>query len=81
MVGPIEEIGFYGHALEYLAPSCYGQPHGLHILLQSYLNKMTIVLSVDESIIPDPHKLLDDLEDSLKLIKEAVYAKGLVQEV
>ena len=41
---------------------------------------MTIVLSVDESTIPDPHKLLDDLEDSLKLIKEAVYAKGLVKE-
>ncbi|KAI3681847.1 hypothetical protein L6452_36652 [Arctium lappa] len=81
MVGPIEEIGFYGHNLEYLAPCCYGQPHGLMINLQSYVNKLTIVLSVDERIIPDPHKLLDDLEDSLKLIKEAVYAKGLVKDV
>lgn len=40
---------------------------------------MTIVLSVDENAIPDPHKLLDDLEESLKLIKEAVYAKGHVK--
>ncbi|KVH89040.1 O-acyltransferase, WSD1, C-terminal [Cynara cardunculus var. scolymus] len=80
MVGPIEEIEFYGHTLEYLAPCCYGQPHGLMINLQSYVNKMTIVLSVDERIIPDPQKLLDDLEDSLKLIKEAVYAKGLVKD-
>lgn len=50
------------------------------INFQSYVNKMTIVLSVDESTIPDPHNLLDDLEGSLKLIKEAVYAKGLVKE-
>lgn len=81
MVGPIEEIGFYGHDVEYIAPCCYGQPQGLMINLQSYVNKMTIVLSVDERIIPDPHKLLDDLEDSLKLIKEAVYANGLVKDV
>ena len=46
------------------------------INFQSYVNKMTIVLSVDDNTIPDPHKLLDDLEGSLKLIKEAVYAKG-----
>ncbi|PWA96807.1 O-acyltransferase, WSD1, C-terminal [Artemisia annua] len=76
LVGPLEEIGFYGHAMEYLAPSSYGQPHGLMINFQSYVNKMTIVLSVDDNTIPDPHKLLDDLEGSLKLIKEAVYAKG-----
>ncbi|KVH89025.1 O-acyltransferase, WSD1, C-terminal [Cynara cardunculus var. scolymus] len=80
LVGPLEEIGFYGHGMEFIAPSSYGQPHGLMINFQSYVNKMTIVLSVDESTIPDPHKLLDDLEDSLKLIKEAVYAKGLVKE-
>ncbi|XP_071701516.1 wax ester synthase/diacylglycerol acyltransferase 11-like [Rutidosis leptorrhynchoides] len=80
LVGPLEEIGFYGHAMEFLAPSSYGQPHGLMINFQSYVNKMTIVLSVDENIIPDPQNLLDDLEGSLKLIKEAVYAKGLVKE-
>ncbi|XP_076898687.1 wax ester synthase/diacylglycerol acyltransferase 5-like [Bidens hawaiensis] len=80
LVGPQEEIGFYGHAIEFLAPSCYGHPHGLMINFQSYVNKMTIVLSVDENTIPDPQKLLDDIEASLKLIKEAVYAKGLVKD-
>nr|XP_043620308.1 wax ester synthase/diacylglycerol acyltransferase 11-like [Erigeron canadensis] len=80
MVGPLEEIGFYGHAMEFLAPSSYGQPHGLMINFQSYVNKMTIVLSVDDNTIPDPHKLLDDLEGSLKLIKAAVYARGLVKK-
>ncbi|KAK9056125.1 hypothetical protein SSX86_027213 [Deinandra increscens subsp. villosa] len=80
LVGPVEEISFFGHALEFLAPCCYGHPHGLMINFQSYVNKMTIVLSVDESSVPDPQKLLDDFEASLKLIKEAVYAKGLVKE-
>jgi hypothetical protein len=27
LVGPLEEIGFYGHPMTYLAPSSYGQPH------------------------------------------------------
>ncbi|KAI3800586.1 hypothetical protein L1987_28677 [Smallanthus sonchifolius] len=80
VVRPLEEIGFYGHAMEFLAPSCYGHPHGLMINFQSYMNMMTIVLSVDETTIPDPQKLLDDLEATLKLIKEAVYTKGLVKE-
>ncbi|XP_076955730.1 wax ester synthase/diacylglycerol acyltransferase 11-like [Bidens hawaiensis] len=80
LVGPQEEIGFYGHDMEFIAPSCYGHPHSLMINFQSYVNKMTIVLSVDETTMPDPHKLLDDFETLLKLIKEAVYAKGLVEK-
>ena len=45
------------------------------INLQSYINKMTIVVSVDEATIPDPHQLCNDLEESLKLIKDAVLAR------
>ncbi|KAJ9681199.1 hypothetical protein PVL29_020193 [Vitis rotundifolia] len=78
VVGPMEEIGFYGHPMAFLAPSVYGQPHGLMIHFQSYINKMTFVLSVDEEIIPDPNRLCDDLEESLKFIKDAVIARGLV---
>ncbi|XP_062154408.1 wax ester synthase/diacylglycerol acyltransferase 11-like isoform X1 [Alnus glutinosa] len=80
LVGPLEEIGFYGHPMTYLAPSSYGQPHALMINFQSYVNKMTIVLSIDESIIPDAYQLCDDIVDSLKLIKDAVIAKGLIKE-
>jgi hypothetical protein len=50
------------------------------INFQSYVNKMTIVLSIDESIIPDAYQLCDDIVDSLKLIKDAVIAKGLIKE-
>ena len=27
IVGPVEEVGFSGHPLVFLAPSVYGQPH------------------------------------------------------
>ncbi|XP_034709429.1 O-acyltransferase WSD1-like isoform X2 [Vitis riparia] len=80
IVGPIEEIGFYGHPLAFIAPSCYGQPHGLMVHFQSYTNKMTFILSVDEATIPDPHQLCDDIEESLKLMKDAVIARGIVKE-
>ncbi|KAL6183648.1 hypothetical protein ACLB2K_045059 [Fragaria x ananassa] len=49
----------------------------VHLHFQSYANKMTICLSVDPDVYPDPEKLLDDLEDSLKLIHDAVVDKGL----
>lgn len=27
VVGPVDEISFYGHPMAYLAPSVYGHPH------------------------------------------------------
>ncbi|KAI3856939.1 hypothetical protein MKX03_012347 [Papaver bracteatum] len=78
VVGPSEEIGFYGHEMSYIAPSVYGHPHAFTINYQSYVNKMTIVLAVDEKAVPDPHQLCDDLEESLKLIKDAVPLKAIV---
>uniref|UniRef100_M1BMN0 Wax synthase n=1 Tax=Solanum tuberosum TaxID=4113 RepID=M1BMN0_SOLTU len=53
----------------------------LMINFQSYINKMIIVVSVDENAIPDPHQLLDDFEDSLNLIKNAVIERGLVKNL
>ncbi|XP_057980411.1 wax ester synthase/diacylglycerol acyltransferase 11-like [Malania oleifera] len=76
MIGPQEEIGFHGHPISFIGPTCYGQPNALMIHVQSYVNKMTFVVSVDESIVPDPHQLCNDLEESLKLIKDAVLPTG-----
>ncbi|KAL5778651.1 hypothetical protein ACOSQ2_009388 [Xanthoceras sorbifolium] len=76
--GPQEEVSYCGHPVAYIAPSCYGQPNGLMIHVVSYVNKMSFILSVDESIIPDPHQLCDDLEESLNLMKNAVTEKGLL---
>ncbi|KNA25965.1 hypothetical protein SOVF_001870 [Spinacia oleracea] len=80
LAGPMEEIGFYGLPMTFLAPSSYGQPHPVMINFLSYSNKMTIVLAVDEHAVPDPHQLCDDIVDSLKLIKDVVIAKALVKE-
>lgn len=41
---------------------------------------MTLVLSVDEETVPNPHQLCDDFEASIKLIKDVVIARGLVKE-
>ncbi|KAG7973715.1 hypothetical protein I3843_06G010400 [Carya illinoinensis] len=81
VVGPQEEISFYGHPIAYLAPTVYGDPTALVIHYQSYVNKMTISLSVDPSVIPDPHDLCNDIEESLKLIRHAVVNKGLIKDV
>ncbi|KAH0942551.1 hypothetical protein HID58_002188 [Brassica napus] len=76
MVGPIEEISFYGHPVTYMAPSVYGHPHALTMHFQSYMNKMTVSLTVDPTVISDPHRLCDDWEESLRSIKAAVQEKS-----
>ncbi|KAE8660510.1 putative CAP [Hibiscus syriacus] len=77
LVGPLEEIGFYGHPLAFLAPSSYSQPHALMTNFQSYIDKMAIVLSVDDGTNPNPHQLCEDIVESLRLIKDAVVTRGL----
>nr|VDD50659.1 unnamed protein product [Brassica oleracea] len=83
MVGPIEEISFYGHPVTYMAPSVYGHPHALTMHFQTfgetvynskkkkYMKKMTVSLTVDPTAISDPHRLCDDWEESLRSIKAA----------
>lgn len=76
VVGPREEISFYGHHLSYIAPSVYGQPQALTVHWQSYGEKMILVLTVDPDVIPDYNNLCTDFEASLKLIKDAVIQGG-----
>ncbi|KAF3603909.1 hypothetical protein F2Q69_00035920 [Brassica cretica] len=78
LIGPIEEISFFGHPIAYMAPSVYGHPHALTMHFQSYMNKMTISLTVDPTVISDTHRLLDDWEESLKNIKAAVQERGSI---
>ncbi|KAJ0724346.1 putative transferase [Helianthus annuus] len=73
--GPEQEVTFFGHDATYIAPSCYGQPNALMIHIVSYVDKLTFVISADEETIPDPHRLGDDLEESLQLIKASALAK------
>ncbi|XVF18406.1 hypothetical protein REPUB_Repub11eG0018700 [Reevesia pubescens] len=78
VAGPQDEISLFGHQVSFIAPSLYGQPVALTIHIVSYASEMSLVLSVDENIIPDPYQLCDDLEDSLKLIKNSVIADRLI---
>lgn len=71
MVGPAEKVEFYGHPLVYIAPSVYGHPHALTVHYQSYMNSITVVLAVDDAQFPDCHQLLDDIAESLRLIRQA----------
>ncbi|KAH0703011.1 O-acyltransferase WSD1-like [Solanum tuberosum] len=78
VVGPQEEITFYGHKLAYVAPTTFGLPYAVTIHFQSYCNKMTISMAVDSQVIPDPYQLCDDLQDSLQMFKEAVTKQDMV---
>ena len=48
----------------------------LVIHFQSYMDKMAVILSVDEDVIPDPHKLCIEIENSLLLMKNAIMEKN-----
>ncbi|CAA7039856.1 unnamed protein product [Microthlaspi erraticum] len=78
VVGPMEEISFRGHPIAYIAPSCYGHSQALLVHFLSYAGKMTISLAVDPTVIPDPHKLCDEMEESLKAMKAALLERGLL---
>ncbi|CAH8319774.1 unnamed protein product [Eruca vesicaria subsp. sativa] len=78
VIGPMEEISFRGHPIAYIAPSNYGQSQALLVHYMSYAGKMIISLAVDPRIIPDPHKICDDMEESLKEMKAALSEKGLL---
>ncbi|XP_010537089.1 PREDICTED: O-acyltransferase WSD1 isoform X2 [Tarenaya hassleriana] len=73
LVGPKEEISFYGHPISYIASSAFGHPH-------SYADKIIIAMAVDPTVIPDPHRLCDDFSESFETIKSAVLERGLCNE-
>lgn len=70
--GPVEEITFCGHPLKFVAPSLYALSTPVVIHFQSYVNKMTIAISVRDDVIIDPQQLCDDIAQSLVLFKHAI---------
>ncbi|KAK6257877.1 hypothetical protein QUC31_001336 [Theobroma cacao] len=75
MAGPQDEITIFGNQVAYIAPSLYGQPVALTVHVVSYAKMISMVLSIDDNIIPDPYQLCDDLEESLKLIKKSAISQ------
>ncbi|KAK8487484.1 hypothetical protein V6N13_030873 [Hibiscus sabdariffa] len=78
VVGPVEEISFFGHPIAFIAPTVFGHPQALTIHFQSYVDKMSIVVAVDPNVISDPHLLCDDFQESLKLFKDAIVVNDSV---
>ncbi|CAL4973841.1 unnamed protein product [Urochloa decumbens] len=76
MIGPVEQVEFCGHPVVFIAPSGYGPPEALTVNFQSYVNTMMVNLAVDEAQFPDPHELLDDFVESLRLIRGAASSVG-----
>lgn len=52
----------------------------LTIHFQSYVDKMTFCVAVDPKVIPDPHQLCQDIEESLKVTKDCVVQRGLIKD-
>ncbi|KAK1698250.1 hypothetical protein QYE76_014947 [Lolium multiflorum] len=75
MIGPAEQVEFYGHQVVSIAPSVYGPPEALTVHYQSYSNTIKVILAVDDEHFPDHGQLLDDFTESLRIIKDGAVRK------
>ncbi|KFK41644.1 hypothetical protein AALP_AA2G154500 [Arabis alpina] len=75
VVGPAEEISFFGHQISYIAACTFGFPQAMVISIQSYVDKLIINLSVDLDVIPDPHHLCDLIIESLGMMMNSAPKK------
>ncbi|KFK30158.1 hypothetical protein AALP_AA7G224600 [Arabis alpina] len=76
IIGPVEEISLHGNQITYIALSSYGNIYlsqALMIHFISYAEKMIISIAVDPAVIPDHHNLCDEMEKSLKAIKDTLF--------
>ncbi|XP_010453795.2 PREDICTED: O-acyltransferase WSD1-like [Camelina sativa] len=78
VMGPMEEISFHGHPIAYISPSSYGHSQALLIHYTSYAGEVTITVGVNPTVVPDPHKICDDMEESLKTMKAVLRERGLL---
>nr|POE80538.1 o-acyltransferase wsd1 [Quercus suber] len=55
LVGPLEEIGYYGHPMAYLAPTSYGQPH----LRDDIVDSLQLIKDavIQKGLIKEDHNL------------------------
>ncbi|XP_056846207.1 wax ester synthase/diacylglycerol acyltransferase 2 isoform X2 [Raphanus sativus] len=75
VVGPAEEISFFGHQISYIAASAFGIPQAVIISIQSYMDKLVINLSVDLDVIPDPHHLCNLIIEALSMMNSSASEK------
>ncbi|KAG7537758.1 O-acyltransferase WSD1 C-terminal [Arabidopsis suecica] len=76
IVGPVEEVSLHGNHIAYIALSTYGHSQALSIHFISYAEEMGITITVDPAVIPDPHNICDEMEESLKAMKDTLSTKS-----
>ncbi|KAG7644134.1 O-acyltransferase WSD1 C-terminal, partial [Arabidopsis suecica] len=76
VMGPNEDISIFDHPILYVAASALTGSQVFNIHIVSYVNKIIISLAVDATVIPDPHRLCDDMVESLNIIKSAALERG-----
>lgn len=76
MIGPVEQVEFFGHPVAFIAPSQHGIAQAINVNYQSYVNTVRVVLAVDDAQFPDCYDLLDDFAESLRRIKGAATSVG-----
>ncbi|GAB2221902.1 hypothetical protein Droror1_Dr00013096 [Drosera rotundifolia] len=72
VVGPAEEVAFCGQRVAFIASTVCMASQGLIIHCTSCGDKMSIVLCASPELIPDLHRLGDDIVDSLEDMKDVV---------
>ncbi|GLJ16991.1 hypothetical protein SUGI_0293830 [Cryptomeria japonica] len=71
MVGPLQEVEFFGHPIMDIIPTVSGHPHALTMHFQSYMGKVTLVVSAATDVIADPKQLCLDCIDAFHSMKQA----------
>lgn len=74
IVGPIEEVEFFGHPIVHLIPTVSGHPHSLTIHYQSYMGRVALVVTAASEVIRDPKQLCIDCVEAFHQMKQAAIA-------
>uniref|UniRef100_A0A0D6R6X2 Uncharacterized protein n=1 Tax=Araucaria cunninghamii TaxID=56994 RepID=A0A0D6R6X2_ARACU len=72
IVGPVEEVEIFSHPIVHIIPTVVGHPQALTMHFQSYMGKMTLVVSAATDVIPDPKQLCLDCLDAFHSMKQAL---------
>ncbi|CAN0846416.1 Wax ester synthase/diacylglycerol acyltransferase 5 [Linum grandiflorum] len=76
VIGPKEEISFFGNPVTYIRGNISSFPHALTMLMVSYAGKVDMQILVAKDIIPDPEFLAKCFQDSLLEMKTAAAQKA-----
>lgn len=74
IVGPVEEVEFFGHPIVHVIPTVSGHPHSITIHFQSYMESVVLVIAAASEVIRDPKQLCIDCVDAFDRMKQAAIA-------